>query len=165
MKVKVISAIAMVLAICLSALAVSKPDFNGAWVMDRGRSFGLPGNMQQTMTVTQTENQVEVETKLIQPGNERTVKDVFVFDGKEHEFTPPTPPNAPPAKGKRTSNWLPDGSALVLNEVVTTETSKGTVTTQITKKWKVNAAGELTIDLYVDGPNGSYEAKRIFIKK
>ena len=165
MKIKVISATALVVAVCLSAMAMSKPDFNGAWVMDRGRSFGLPGNMQQTMTVAQSENQVEVETKLIQPGNERTVKDVFVFDGKEHEFTPPTPPNAPPAKGKRTSNWLPDGSAMVLNEVVTTETPKGTVTTQITKKWKVNAAGELTIDLYVDGPNGSYEAKRIFIKK
>ncbi|HEV2828369.1 MAG TPA: hypothetical protein VGW76_12275 [Pyrinomonadaceae bacterium] len=165
MKLKVISASAMVLAVCLSVMAMPKPDFSGAWVMDRGRSFGLPGNMQQTMTVTQTENQLEVETKLIQPGNERTVKDVFVFDGKEHEFTPPTPPNAPPAKGKRTSNWLPDGSAMVLNEVVTTETPKGTVTTQITKKWKVNAAGELTIDLYVDGPNGSYEAKRIFIRK
>ena len=165
MKVKVINATALVIAVCLSAMAMPRPDFSGAWVMDRGRSFGLPGNMQQTMTVTQTENQVEVETKLIQPGNERTVKDVFVFDGKEHEFTPPTPPNAPPAKGKRTSNWLPDGSAMVLNEVVTTETPKGTVTTQITKKWKVNAAGELTIDLYVDGPNGSYEAKRIFMKK
>lgn len=165
MKLRVISATAMVLAVSLFAMAMPKPDFNGAWVMDRGRSFGLPGNMQQTMTVTQTENQVEVETKLIQPGNERTLRDVFVFDGQEHEFTPPTPPNAPPAKGKRTSNWLPDGSAMVLNEVVTTETPKGTVTTQITKKWKVNAAGELTIDLYVDGPNGSYEAKRIFIKK
>ena len=165
MNLKVIGATALVLAVCLSMMAMPKPDFNGAWVMDRGRSFGLPGNMQQTMTVTQTENQLEVETKLIQPGNERTLKDVFVFDGKEHEFTPPTPPNAPPAKGKRTSNWLPDGSAMVLNEVVTTETPKGTVTTQITKKWKVNAAGELTIDLYVDGPNGSYEAKRIFIKK
>ena len=164
MNLKMISATALVVAACLSAMAMPKPDFNGAWVMDRGRSFGLPGNMQQTMTVTQTENQVEVETRLIQPGNERTVKDVFVFDGKEHEFTPPTPPNAPPAKGKRTSNWLPDGSAMVLNEVVTTETPKGTVTTQITKKWKLNAAGELTIDLYVDGPNGSYEAKRIFIR-
>ena len=165
MNLKMISATALVVAACLSAMAMPKSDFNGAWVMDRGRSFGLPANMQQTMTVTQTENQLEVETKLIQPGNERTVKDVFVFDGKEHEFTPPTQPNAPPAKGKRTSNWLPDGSAMVLNEVVTTETPKGTVTTQITKKWKVNAAGELTIDLYVDGPNGSYEAKRIFMKK
>ncbi len=80
--------------------------------MDRGRSFGLPGNMQQTMTVAQTEDQIEVETKLIMPDNERTVKDTYVLDGKEHEFTPPLPPNAAPnapaPKGKRTANWLPN---------------------------------------------------------
>jgi hypothetical protein len=165
MKLKVISTTAMVLAVSIFAMATPKPDFNGAWIMDRARSFGLPGNMQQTMTVTQTENQLEVETRLIQPNNERTVKDLFVFDGKEHEFTPPTPPNAPPAKGKRTASWLPDGNGIVVNEVVTTETPKGAVTTQITKKWTFTGAGELTIALFVDGPNGSYEAKRIFTKK
>lgn len=164
MKWKVISATAIVLGVYLFAMAVPKPNFNGAWVMDRGRSFGLPGNMQQTMTVTQTEDQIEVQTRLIQPDNERTIKDTFVFDGKEHEFTP-TPPNAPPAKGKRTANWLPDGSGILVNEVTTTETPKGPVTTQVTKKWTFTGAGELTIALYVDGPNGSYEAKRIFTKK
>ncbi len=169
MKWKVICATTIVVGVCLLAMAVLKPNFSGAWVMDRGRSFGLPGNMQQTMTVTQTEDQIEVETRLIQPDNERTIKDTFVFDGKEHEFTPPSPPNAPPnaplPKGKRTANWLPDGSGILVNEVTTTETPKGPVTTQVTKKWTFTGAGELTIALYVDGPNGSYEAKRIFTKK
>jgi hypothetical protein len=169
MNLKLISAGAVVLGVCLFAMAVPKPNFNGAWVMDRGRSFGLPGNMQQTMTVTQTEDPMEVETRLIQPDNERTVKDTFVFDGKEHDFTPPTPPNTPPnspaARGKRTANWLPDGSGILVNEVMTTETPKGSVTTQVTKKWTFTGDGELTIALYVDGPNGSYEAKRIFTKK
>ncbi len=165
MKLKLISATAIVLAVCFFAMATPKPNFSGACVMDRGRSFGLPGNMQQTMTVSQTEDQMEVETRLIQPDNERTIKDTFVFDGKEHEFAPPTPPNAPPAKGKRTANWLPDGNGILVNEVVTTETPKGPVTTQVTKKWTLTGDGELTIALYVDGPNGSYEAKRIFTKK
>ena len=165
MKLKMISAVAMILAVCLFAMAMPKSNFSGAWVMDRTRSFGLPGNMQQTMTVTQTENQLEVETKLIQPDNERTVKDSYVFDGQEHEFTPATPPNAPPAKGRRTTNWLPDGNGIVVNEVVTTETPKGPATTQVTKKWTFTGEGELTIALFVDGPNGSYEAKRIFTKK
>ncbi len=151
MKLKLISATAIVLAVCFFAMATPKPNFSGAWVMDRGRSFGLPGNMQQTMTVSQTEDQMEVETRLIQPDNERTIKD--------------TPPNAPPAKGKRTANWLPDGNGILVNEVVTTETPKGPVTTQVTKKWTLTGDGELTIALYVDGPNGSYEAKRIFTKK
>jgi len=72
-----------------------KPNFAGAWTMDRARSFGLPGNMNQTMTVTQKDDQIDIETKLMQPGNERTQKDTYILDGKEHDFTPPVPPNAP----------------------------------------------------------------------
>jgi hypothetical protein len=162
---KMISASTVVLTLCLLAMAAPKPNFNGAWAMDRSRSFGLPGNMQQTMTVTQTEDQIEVETRLIQPDNERTVKDIYLLDGKEHEFTPLTAPNAPPAKGKRTANWLPAGNGLVVNEVTTTDTPKGPVTTQVTKKWTFTGEDELTIAVYVDGPNGSYEAKRIFVRK
>jgi hypothetical protein len=166
---KMISASVVVLVFCFLAVATPKPNFSGAWVMDRGRSFGLPGNMQQTMTVTHTEDQIEVETKLIMPDNERTVKDSYVLDGKEREFTPSAPPNAPPnapsAKGKRTANWLPNGKGIVVNDVTTSETTNGTVTSQLTRKWTLTGDSELTIDMYVDGPNGSYESKRIFLKK
>jgi hypothetical protein len=152
------------------AVAGAKPDFNGAWVMDRGRSFGLPGNMQQTMTVKQTGEQIEVETRLTQPNNESIVKDTYVLDGKEYEFTPPVPANAPPdapkRTGKRTSNWLPNGAGIIVNEVTTSEAKDGTVTTtQVVKKWTFTAEGELTIAMFVDAPNASYEAKRIFVRK
>ena len=133
--------------------------------MDRARSFGLPGNMNQTMTVTQTDNKIELETKLIQPGNERSVKDTYTIDGKEYEFTPQTPPNQPPAKGKRTVTWLPGDKGLQVAEVTTGETDKGPVTTQVVRKWTISAQGELVIDMYVDNANISYEAKRIFIKQ
>jgi hypothetical protein len=162
---KMISTWTVLLTLCLLVVAAQKPNFSGAWVMDRARSFGMPGNMQQTMTVTQTEDQIEVETKLIQPDNERTVKDTYILDGKEHEFTPATAPNTPSAKGKRTVNWLPKGNGIVVNEVTTNVTDKGTVTTQIARKWTLTGDGQLTIDLYIDGPNGSYETKRIFTKK
>jgi hypothetical protein len=158
-----------VLAFGCVAAAVSKPDFGGEWVMDRGRSFGMPGNMTQTMSVKFSADQMEVETKLIQPGNERTVKDTYIFDGKQYDFSPPAPPNAQPntplPKGKRTSNWMPDDKGIIANEVITAETPRGTVTTSVVKKWTFTAEGELTIALFVDGPNGSYEAKRIFTKK
>ena len=162
---KMISANAAILIFCLLAVANLKPNFSGSWVMDRGRSFGLPGNMQQTMTVTHTEDQIEVETKLIMPDNERTVKDSYVLDGKEREFTPQASPNAPPAKGKRTANWLPNGKGIVVNDVTTSETRNGTVTSQLTRKWTLTNDGELTIDMYIDGPDRSYESKRIFLKK
>jgi hypothetical protein len=158
-----------VLTLTFVSLAAVKPDFNGAWTMDRARSFGLPGNMQQSMTVKQTADQIEVETKLVQPGSERTVSDTYILDGKEYEYAPAVPPNAPAdapkPKGKRTAKWLPNGEGILVSEITTTETPKGTVTTEVVKKWTFTGEGELTIASYVDGPNGSYEAKRIFRKK
>ena len=154
--------------LALTVVAFAKPDFSGSWVMDRQRSFGLPGNMQSTMTVKQTTTQLEVETKLIQPNNERTVNDTYILDGKEYDFAPPAPPNTAPEKapkGKRTTSWMPNGEGFIANEVITNQTDNGPTTTQITKKWTFTAEGELTIAYFVDGPNGSYEAKRIFTRK
>ena len=166
---KLIMSSAFVLAFSYLATATVKPDFNGSWVMDRARSFGLPGNMQSTMMVKQSADQIEVETKLIQPENERTIKDLYVLDGKEYDFTPPTPPNAPPnappSKGKRTVTWLQGDTGILVTETITAETPKGTTTTQVVKKWTFTGTGELTIAYFVDGPNGSYEAKRIFTRK
>jgi hypothetical protein len=166
---KTINAVALVLVVCLFAVAMPKANFNGGWIMDRNRSFGIPRDLEVTMTVSQAEEQIEVETKLIQSGKERTVKDTFILDGKEHEFSPLAPPNAPagaPApKGKRTASWLADGKGILLTELITNETPKGPVTTQMVRKWLFTSENELTITTFVDGPNGSYEAKRIFLKK
>jgi hypothetical protein len=158
-----IGILALVLLFGVSASA-QKPDFSGSWTMDRARSFGLPGNMNQTMVVTQKGDQIEVETKLIQPNNERTVKDSYVLDGKEREFTPQAPTGQTPPKGKRTANWMPGGKGILVTEVTTSETQTGPATSQVVRKWTISN-GELVIALYVDSPNASYEARRIFTKK
>ena len=155
---------AAILSLSAFALAATKPNFSGTWTMDRARSFGLPPDMNQTLTITHKDNQIELETKLIQPNNERSVKDTYTLDGKEYDFSPPTPPNQPPAKGKRTAIWLPNDKGIQVTEVTTAETPKGPVTTQIVRMWTISGLGELVIDMYIDNPNGSYEAKRIFIK-
>ena len=157
--------IVALMALSAFALAATKPNFSGSWTMDRARSFGMPGNMNQTMTVTQTGDKIELETKLIQPGNERVVKDTYTIDGKEYEFTPATPPNQPPAKGKRTATWLPGDKGITVSEVTTAEGPKGPVTTQIVRKWTFSGQGELVIDMYIDNANGSFETKRIFTKQ
>jgi len=159
----VLGCAALVLA-CAASAAAQKPNFSGNWTMDRARSFGLPGNMNQTLVVAQAANEITVETKLIQPGNERTVKDTYVLDGQEREFTPQAPPGQTPPKGKRTVSWMPAGNGILVTEVMTSETPKGPVTSQVVRKWTISN-GELVIAMYVDGPNGSFEAKRIFIKK
>lgn len=156
---------AAIFALSVIALAAAKPNFTGAWTMDRGRSFGLPADMTQTLTITQKDDRIELETRLIQPNNERTVKDTYVLDGKEYDFTPLVPPNQPPATGKRTAVWLPGDRGIQVTDVTTAETPKGTVKTQTVRKWAISSQGELVIDMYVDNPNVSYEAKRIFIKQ
>ena len=93
------------------------------------------------------------------------MKDTYMLDGKEYDFTPPAPPNQPPAKGKRTATWLPGDKGIQVTEVTTAETPKGPVTTQMVRKWTISGQGELVIDMYIDNPNVSYEAKRIFTKQ
>lgn len=156
---------AAIFVLSVFAFAAAKPDYSGTWTMDRARSYGLPADMTQLLTITQKDDRIELETKLIQPNNERTVKDTIVLDGKEYDFTPLVPPNQPPAKGKRTAIWLPGDRGIQVTDVATAETPKGPVKTQTVRKWTISAQGELVIDMYVDNPNISYEAKRIFTKQ
>ena len=157
--------VAAIMALSWFALAATKPDFSGTWTMDRARSFGMPPDMNQTMVVTHKGDQIELETKLIQPNNERSIKDTYILDGKEHEFTPPAPSNQAPPKGKRTAQWMPGDRGIQITDVTIAETPKGPVTSQLVRKWTISGQGELVIDMYIDNANGSYETKRIFIKK
>lgn len=162
---KILLMAAAILGLSMLAMAAAKPNFAGTWNMDRARSFGLPGNMTQVLTITQTDDKIEMEAKLIQPGNERTVKESYTVDGKEYEFTPQAPPNQTPPKGKRTVTWLPGDKGIMITDVTTAETPKGPTTTQVVRKWTISGQGELVIDTFIDGPNGSFEAKRIFTKQ
>lgn len=172
MAKKLLLALAAIMGLSILVMAAAdKPNFSGTWNLDRARSFGMPGDMTQILTITHTADKIEVETKIIQPNNERTIKDTFILDGKEHEFTPPTPPTpagqtAPsPPKGKRTAAWLPNNAGITVTDITTAQTPNGEATTQNMRKWAINAQGELVVDSYVDNPRGSFEAKRIFKKQ
>ncbi len=157
--------VTVVLSLGLIVLAADKPDFSGSWALDKSRSIGLPPGMDQTMTVVQTGDKIELETKLVTAQGERVVKDVYTLDGKEAEFTPQGP-QGPAGKGKRKASWLPRGNGIVVNEETTVETDKGPVTQGLTRKWILSPDGTtLTIDMYHDTPRGQFETKRIFIKK
>jgi len=60
---------------------------------------------------------------------------------------------------------MPGEVGLLVTDITTAQTPKGEVTTQNMRKWTINNQGELVIDSYVDNPNVSYEAKRIFKKQ
>jgi len=164
MKRTILLMAAAIMALSVIALAATKPDFSGTWALDGQRSYGIPQNMKQILTVTQKDDRIELETKIIQPNNERTVKDTYVLDGKEYDFTPAVAPNQPPATGKRTCTWLPGDRGIQVTDVTTAQTEKGPVKVQTVRKWTMSG-GELVVDMYVDNPNISYEAKRIFKKQ
>ena len=164
-KLTLVLSIAALIVLSGLGLAFQRPSFAGDWTMDRARSFGLPATMNQAMKVAQNGEQIDLETRIINPDGENTIKDSYTIDGKQHDFTPQGAKGPiPNSKGKRTANWLPNGKGIMVEEETVTDTPKGAVTNKVVRKWTMSADGELTIDMYFDGPNGSYENKRIFKK-
>jgi hypothetical protein len=87
-KSVVVPLVALV-ALATLTLAAAKANFSGTWVMDAARSEGLPPGVEQTLTVTQEGDRVELELKVKNPQGEQKVKDGYTLDGSEVEFAPP----------------------------------------------------------------------------
>jgi hypothetical protein len=156
-----------VLLFCLLQIAgaLGKPDFSGTWVLDKNRSFSNPAGLDQTLIVVQTGDQIKLEAKIVtERGGQQTVNESYTLDGKETDFTPPG--GQPGAKGKRKASWLPEGRGVVIEDTVTSDSPKGPVTSQVARKWTLSADGTtLTVDYFFDDQRGSFEAKRVFVKK
>jgi hypothetical protein len=161
-----ITAVAILLFASGIASGSRRPNFSGTWVMDASRSIGIPPDLQQTITVTHSGDQVKVEIKITSSQGERSFADVYTLDGKEVEFTPQGMTGPAPGKGKRKSSWLPNDRGILVSEETTTESPNGPVINQQTRKWTMSADGStLTADYYFDGPRGSFETKRVYVKK
>lgn len=92
------------------------------------------------------------------------INETYALDGREVEFTPPGAD--PKMKGKRKAHWLPDGRSILISDETTTESPNGPVTQQVTRNWRLSPDGTtLTIDDHFDGPRGSGESKRVFVRK
>src|SRR4028119_1798233 len=93
MKRKLLFGIVAVMAFVFSVGNVAaQSDFSGVWTLDSGKSANVPPGLIQTMTVTQSGDRVEVETKSkVGEGPERIGKDAYVLDGKETDSTPTVP--------------------------------------------------------------------------
>ena len=145
--------------VSLICLAADKANFSGKWVLDKDKSFSNPQGLEQTMTLTQTGDQIKLEAHLKHARGEQDVNETYTLDGKENEFTPQAPPNA---KGKRKASWLPNGRGFLINDETTVD---GKVVGQITRKWTLSADSKiLTIDYFFDDQRGSFESKRVFNK-
>ncbi len=161
-------AIGMVLFIVLGLefVASAKVNFNGTWIMDASRSIGQPAKSEQTLTVKQNDDKIQVEFNLKSTQGERILNDTYTIDGKETDFTPQVQPGSPPAKGKRIGSWLPRGNGFMISEETVAESPSGQVKTQVIRKWTLSPDGTtLTVDTYIDLPTASFETRRIFVKQ
>ena len=154
-----------ILCLLQIAFVAPKPDFSGNWVMDKNRSFSNPPGLEQTLNIVQSGDQIKLESKMVTTrGGEQLINEAYSLDGKESDFTPPGAP--PGTKGKRKANWLPDGRGILIEDQITSESPKGPVNQQISRKWTLSPDGTtLTVDYFIDNPGMSYEAKRVFVKK
>jgi hypothetical protein len=160
-----VAIVALVALSLVVASAAAKADFSGKWALDKTKSEGLPPNIDQTMTVTQTGDKIELETKITTPQGERVIKDSYTVDGKEVEFTPQGPQGAM-GKGKRTAKWAADGAALEVSETATLDGPNGPDEVSATRKWTLAADGKtMTIELTFSGEQGMQKTKRVFVKQ
>lgn len=160
-------AVSVLIALSLAvASAAMKADFSGKWTMDKAKSEGVPPGMEQTMTVTQTGDKIDLETKITGgPMGERVVKDSYTADGKETDFTPQGPQGAM-GKGKRTAKWTADGTGLEVSETATIDGPNGSEEVSATRKWTLAPDGKtLTIELTFRGSEVSQQSKRVFVKQ
>ena len=154
------------LALTVSA-AAAKANFAGTWVLDVGRSEGLPFGLEQTVTITQNEDKLDLVIKQKTPQGERTVNESFMIDGKQAAFSPPAPPPpAPqPKNGKRTARWLADG-ALEIHDTWDVDTPDGLDTMEMRRKWTLAADGKtFTVEQSFKGTLGLSQSKRLYVKQ
>ena len=153
-----------------AAYAADRPNFSGTWELDQSRSHSIPPDMQQTFTVVQDGDKVSVELKIVNKQGERVIKEAYTLDGKETEFAPPPPPNAPkdaPApKGKRTGRWMANGKGFIIeDEVVNPTPQGGTETVLIARKWMHWPDGTFSIETITERGGNAFNNKRVFVKK
>jgi hypothetical protein len=144
----------------------ARPDFSGRWELDAAKSEGLPPDMKQSMTVKQTGDRLEVETKISGPQGDRTVNDSYALDGKAAEFTPALIGAGKTKKGTRTASWSADGAGIDVTEEADVETPEGADTIKGKRTWRLSEGGKvLTIEIDLAGERGPIKGKRVYRKQ
>lgn len=141
------------------AAAVQKPNFNGKWKLDKDRSFSNPAGLDQSLSITQTGDEIKLEANIKTARGEQNITETYTLNDKEMDFTPPAPPGA---KGKRKASWSPNGRGLIIYDQAFIEDKPASATT---RKWTLAPDGKtLTIDYFIDDQRGSFESKRVFVR-
>jgi len=164
--------VVVTLVLAIAASAALKSDFSGTWVLDKSKSQGLPPNLkEQTLTIKQTGDQVEVQTKLVMnEGPEQLSSTTYMLNGHEVEFETKGPDGAQ-VKGKRIAAWSADGNTIEIKETLPFGGPNGTGTTQTERRWSLANDKTLIIAVSYGGAsimiNGETlkEIKRTYVRQ
>jgi hypothetical protein len=157
--------IALVGALTIVPTTAAQTDFTGTWVLDTSRGEGLPDGVEQTMTVKQSGDLIEVESHVKTPMGEQQIADVFVLDGKETDFHPAFNVQVS-ATGKRTSRWTEDRNGFEATEQATVQGPMGEMTITAERRWTLAPDGDtLTVELASSSPQGDMRSTRVFTRQ
>ncbi|HEX8846042.1 MAG TPA: hypothetical protein VF791_15430 [Pyrinomonadaceae bacterium] len=149
----------------ISAAPSTTDKFSGIWVLDPARSEGLSSGRNQVMTVTQTENVIQVKTELTNERGEQTVTDGYTLNGQETDFFAQASSGGI-LKGRRVARWTTDRMGIEVNERSIIDTPSGLIPLETARRWTISADGKsLTIEMTVKGPRGTQQNKRLFVRK
>ena len=147
-----------------TSVATQKPNFSGAWLLDKAKSEGVPPSVDQTVTIAQDGDKVEVATRTTSERGEQNSKSTYVLDGKEAEVTLSGPMPGSTAKGKQTAKWSAEGKGFESTDEGTFETPNGPATIKTSRKFQLSPDGAtLVIETSREGPI-TQKSKRVFTK-
>jgi hypothetical protein len=156
---------ALIGALAILPATAVQTDFTGTWVLDTSRSEGLPEGIEQTMTVKQSGDRIEIEIHGKTPVGELRAPDVYVLDGKETDFQPQIIGGGS-GTGKRTSRWSDGRNGFEATERATIRGPEGEITLTVARTWALAPGGDaLTIEMTSSGPQGAMKSTRVFTRQ
>jgi hypothetical protein len=149
------------------ATPAAQTDFTGTWVLDTSRSEGLPEGTEQTMTVNQAGDRIEIETRSSTPMGERRTPDLYILDGNETDYQPVFSVEVTATNTRRTSRWSESGNGFEATEHATIrgpEGQEGEIS--VVRTWTLAPDGNtLTIEMKISGPPGEMTTTRVFTRQ
>jgi hypothetical protein len=182
-RVFLLTAIFALFAMAVSAQSTT-PNFGGTWNLDVAKSKLGERNMieTQTMTVTQTDKEIKIETKTTRkappegaptgggrPGGMGggmmgggDMPTTYTLDGKETKTEVQGPMGAMPVTLKAKF----EAGKLNLSRSSTFSGPMGEMTTTTKEMWELSADGNtLTVNIERNSPRGSETTTKVFVKK
>jgi hypothetical protein len=151
---------------CLLATAaiIHAINFSGEWVLNKEKSvFGEFGEniAPKKITVNSSENSMTIERlSPTMTGEEYTAKETLTFDGKSAEST-----LFGNSKKRSTAKWSADGQSMLVSSVLNWDNNGDIVEIKIEEVWKLNSAGQLSLESTSNSSFGTLEMKLVYDKK